>query len=306
MVKEVSMRMNNTLRVRRFMVFGLLPAIVVYALFVFVPVIWSAYYGFFDWKGIGEAKFIGLKNYVEILHDPVFWRALKNNIIFVLASVFGQVPLALVLAIVLHKSNALQRFLRSAIFMPMVLSSVIIGMIWQYIYHPQIGILNFLLDKLGLSSWKLQWLSDAKIAIFSMTPPLIWSFVGLYLIIFISAFQNIPGDIHDAALIDGASGARKLFSITLPMIWSTVQVALILCISGSLKSFDLVYVMTKGGPAHSTELLATYMYNSTFSSYRYGFGSAISTSIVLISLLIIGTSQWLTSRKQKHAEGRAH
>ncbi|WP_165972150.1 carbohydrate ABC transporter permease [Paenibacillus piri] len=299
--------MINTLNVRRFVIFGLLPAVVIYTLFVFVPVIWSAYYGFFDWKGIGEAKFIGLKNYLEVINDPVFWRALKNNVIFVLASVLGQVPLALVLAIVLYKSNWLQRFLRSAIFMPMVLSSVIIGMIWQYIYHPQIGILNFLLDALGLGSWKLQWLSDDKIAIFSLIPPLLWSFVGLYLIIFISALQNIPGEIHDAALIDGASGARKLVSITLPMIWSTVQVAIILCISGSLKSFDLVYVMTKGGPAHSTELLATYMYNSTFSSYRYGYGSAISTSIILISLLFIGTSQWLTSRKSKQeAKGGGH
>lgn len=288
----------NTLRIRRFVVMGLLPSLVIYALFVFVPVVWSAYYGFFDWKGIGEAKFIGLGNYAEILHDPVFWRALKNNVIFVLASVFGQVPIALVLAIMLNKSNMLQRFLRSAIFMPMILSAVVIGMIWQYIYHPQIGILNFLLDALGLESWKLQWLSDPNIAIFSMTPPLVWSFVGLYLIIFMSALQNIPGDIHDAAQIDGATGARKLFSVTLPMIWGTIQVALILCISGSLKSFDLVYIMTKGGPAHATELLATYMYNSTFSSYRYGFGSAISTSIVLISLLFIGTSQWLTSRRK--------
>jgi raffinose/stachyose/melibiose transport system permease protein len=293
----------NEVRIRRFVAMGLAPAILLYALFVFVPVIWSAYYGFFDWKGIGAAKFIGLNNYVEVLHDSVFWRALKNNVIFVLASVFGQLPIALILAILLHKSNFIQRFLRSAIFMPMVLSSVIIGMIWQYIYHPQIGILNFLLDAAGLGSWKLQWLSDPKIAIFAMVPPLVWSFVGLYLIIFISAFQNIPGDIHDAAQIDGAEGARKLVSITLPMIWTTVQVALVLCISGSLKSFDLVYVMTKGGPAHATELLATYMYNSTFSSYRYGFGSAISTTIVLISLLFIGTSQLLMSMRGKNKEG---
>ncbi|WHX48261.1 sugar ABC transporter permease [Paenibacillus woosongensis] len=284
---------------RNFIVFALLPALLIYALFVFVPVIWSAYYGFFNWSGIGEAKFIGVKNYVEILQDPVFWRSLKNNFIFVLAAVFGQVPIALVLAVLLHKSNMIQRFLRSAIFLPMVLSTVVIGMIWQYIYHPQIGILNFLLESLGLESWKLQWLSDNKIAIYSLLPPLIWSFVGLYLIIFISALQNIPGEVHDAAKIDGASGLRKLVSISIPMIWGTIQVAIILCISGSLKSFDLVYIMTKGGPAHATELLATYMYNSTFTSYRYGFGSAISTTIVVISLLLIGTSQWLTSRRGK-------
>lgn len=280
---------------------GLGPTLILYALFVFVPVIWSAYYGFFNWSGIGEAKFIGLNNYAEILRDPVFWRALKNNVIFVLASVFGQVPLALMLAVLLHKSNLLQRFLRSAVFLPMVLSTVVIGMIWQYIYHPQIGILNFLLDELGLESWKLEWLSDRNIAIYSLIPPLIWSYVGLYLIIFMSALQNIPGEIHDAAKIDGVSGARKLVTITLPMIKNTVQVAVILCISGSLKSFDLVYIMTKGGPAHASELLATYMYNSTFTTYRYGFGSAISTTIMVISLLLIGTSQWLTSRKKGRA-----
>ncbi|WP_435923755.1 carbohydrate ABC transporter permease [Paenibacillus sp. DYY-L-2] len=288
----------NALRSRRFILTGLAPAVLLYTLFVFVPVLWSAYYGFFNWSGIGEARFIGLDNYAEILRDPVFWRSLKNNVIFVLASVFGQIPLALALAVLLHKSNWLQRFLRSAVFLPMVLSTVVIGMIWQYFYHPQIGILNFLLDSLGLQSWKLEWLSDRNIAIYSLLPPLIWSYVGLYLIIFMSALQNIPGEIHDAAKIDGVSGARKLVSITLPIIKNTVQVAVILCISGSLKSFDLVYIMTKGGPAHATELLATYMYNSTFTTYRYGFGSAISTTIMLISLILIGTSQWLANRNK--------
>src|SRR5690606_4368638 len=128
---------------------------------------------------------------------------------------------------------------------------------------------------------------------------LIWSFVGLYLILFISALQNISGELNDAAKIDGAYGLTKLFKITLPMIWGTIQVAIILCISGSLKSFDLVYIMTRGGPAHATELLATYMYNATFSTFRYGYGSTISTAIVLISLTLIGTSQWLTSRAKK-------
>ncbi|GAK40644.1 sugar ABC transporter permease [Paenibacillus urinalis] len=289
----------NALRNRRFIVIGLAPAVILYALFVFVPVIWSAYYGFFDWSGIGDAVYIGVQNYAEIFKDPIFWRALKNNIIFVLASVFGQIPLALALAVLLHKSSFLQKFLRSAVFLPMVLSTVVIGMIWQYIYHPQIGILNFLLDALKLEDWKMEWLSDPAIAIYSLVPPLLWSFVGLYLIIFVSALQNIPGEIHDAAKIDGVTGIRKIWSITLPMIKNTVQVAVILCISGSLKSFDLVYIMTKGGPAHTTELLATYMYNSTFTTYRYGFGSAISTTIVLISLLLIGTSQWIASRKKE-------
>ncbi|WP_020615032.1 carbohydrate ABC transporter permease [Paenibacillus daejeonensis] len=283
---------------RKFILMGLLPATLIYALFVFVPVIWSSYYGFFDWSGIGEAHYIGFDNYVEIFRDPIFWTALNNNIIFVLASVFGQIPIALIVAILVQKDGRLTRFLRTAVFMPMVLSTVVIGMIWQYIYHPQIGILNFLLQALGLESWQRVWLSE-DYGIFSLIPPLIWSFVGLYLIIFIAALQNIPGEIHDAANLDGATGARKLWSVTLPMIKGTIIVAVVLCISGSLKSFDLVYIMTRGGPAHATELLATYMYNSTFSSYRYGFGSAISTTIVLISLVLIGISQWIMSLKSK-------
>lgn len=296
-IKDVShlKALNN----RKFIMMGLLPALVVYAVFVFVPVIWSTYYGFFDWSGIGEATFIGFNNYVEIFRDPVFWTALKNNIIFILASVFGQLPIALLVAIlVVKKSGMLSRFIRTAVFMPMVLSTVVIGMIWQYIYHPQIGILNFLLEKVGLESWQLVWLSE-EYGIYSLIPPLIWSFVGLYLIIFIAALQNIPGEIHDAAELDGATGARKLLSVTLPMIKGTIMVAVVLCISGSLKSFDLVYIMTRGGPAHATELLATYMYNSTFTSYRYGFGSAISTTIVVLSLVLIGISQWLISLRSK-------
>ena len=288
----------NSATVKRFIAVALAPSLILYSLFVFVPVIWSAYYSLFNWSGIGQAAFIGLQNYKELLSDSIFWNSLGNNVIFVLASVLGQVPLALLLAIILYKSNALQRFLRAAVFMPMVLSTVVIGLIWNYVYHPQIGILNFLLDALNLSALKMEWLSDPDIAIFSLIPPLIWSFVGLYLIIFISALQNIPGELDDAAKIDGAKGFTKLFKITLPMIWGTIQVALILCIAGSLKSFDLVYIMTRGGPAHATELLATYMYNATFSTFRYGYGSTISTAIVIISLLLIGTSQWLTSRRK--------
>ncbi|MBD2848373.1 sugar ABC transporter permease [Paenibacillus sp. IB182496] len=283
---------------RKFIIMGLLPAIAVYAIFVFVPVVWSGYYGFFNWSGIGAARFIGFDNYTEIFRDPIFWTALRNNIIFVLASVFGQIPIALIVAILVQKDGKRSWFMRTAVFMPMVLSTVVIGMIWQYIYHPQIGILNFLLEWLGLESWQRVWLSE-DYGIYALIPPLIWSFVGLYLIIFIAALQNIPGEIHDAAQLDGATGVRKIVAVTLPMIKGTILVAVVLCISGSLKSFDLVYIMTRGGPAHATELLATYMYNSTFTSYRYGFGSAISTTIVLVSLVLIGISQWLMSIKSK-------
>ncbi|CAM3214013.1 sugar ABC transporter permease [Paenibacillus lupini] len=291
--------MTSTVRTRRFIVIGLLPALLLFSFFVIIPIIWSAYYGFFDWKGIGTAKFIGFDNYSEIIHDEVFWRSLKNNMLVVAASVFGQVPIALVLALLLLKNSWIHKFIRTAVFMPMVLSSVVVGIIWGYIYHPEIGILNFLLDSLGLESWKRQWLGDPAVSMYSLMVPIIWNYIGPYLIMFIAALHNIPSEMDDAAKIDGAKGSRKLFSLTLPLIWDTIKVAVVLCISGSLKSFDLIYIMTGGGPAHSTELLASYMYNNTFAIYRFGYGSAVSTAIIIISLFLIAGSQYLMKSKNR-------
>ncbi|MBA2943506.1 sugar ABC transporter permease [Paenibacillus sp. CGMCC 1.16610] len=288
--------MTVSARIRGFITIGLLPALVLYLFFVIVPIFWSAYYGFFDWKGIGAAKFIGLDNYVEVLQDPIFWKSFKNNMLIVAASVFGQVPIALILALLLMKSTFFQRVIRASVFMPMVLSSVVVGIIWGYIYHPQIGILNFLLDGVGLDGWKKAWLSDPKVSMYALMVPIIWNYIGPYMIMFIAALQNISPEIEDAAQLDGVGPVRKLFAVTLPMIWDTVKVAVVLCISGSLKAFDLIYVMTGGGPAHSTELLASYMYNSTFNVYRFGFGSAISTAIIILSLILIVGSQRLMKR----------
>ncbi|MDF2815708.1 MAG: binding-protein-dependent transport system inner rane component, partial [Paenibacillus sp.] len=189
-----------------------------------------------------------------------------------------------------------QRAIRASVFMPMVLSSVVVGIIWGYIYHPQIGILNFILDAAGLDMLKKAWLSEPSVSMYALMVPIIWNYIGPYMIIFIAALQNISPEINDAAQIDGVGPARKLFTITLPMIWDTIKVVIVLCISGSLKAFDLIYVMTGGGPAHTTELLASYMYNSTFNVYRFGFGSAISTAIIILSLLLIAGSQYLMKR----------
>ncbi|MFD0673827.1 carbohydrate ABC transporter permease [Cohnella sp. GCM10027633] len=291
--------MTSVRRMRGFIALGLAPALLLFSVFVIIPIVWSAYYGFFDWKGIGSAKFIGFDNFEEVLLDPVFWKSFKNNMLVVAASVFGQVPIALILALLLMRNTWLHSFIRSAVFMPMVLSSVVVGIIWSYIYHPEIGILNFLFDKLGLESWKRQWLSDPDVSMYSLMVPIVWNYIGPYLIMFMAALKNIPGDMDDAAKIDGAQGARKLFSLTLPMIWDTIKVAVVLCISGSLKAFDLIYVMTGGGPAHSTELLASYMYNNTFAIYRFGYGSAVSTMIILLSLLLIVGSQYLMKRDNR-------
>ena len=290
--------MPTAVRSKGFIALALLPALLLFLLFVIIPVFWSAYYGFFDWKGFGAARFVGFGNYSEILQDAIFWRALRNNLIVVASSIIGQVPVALVLALLLMKNSFFTRLIRSAVFMPMVLSTVVVGLIWGYIYNPQFGIVNKVLEMIGLESWTRAWLSDPSVNMLAITIPINWSNIGPYMVIFIAALQNISPEIGDAAKIDGASGWRKLLYVTLPIIWGTVVVTLVLCISGSLKAFDHVIVMTGGGPAQSTELLATYMYNSTFDVYRYGYGSAVSTLIMIISALLIGINYVLTRRKE--------
>lgn len=289
--------MPTALRSKGFIAVALLPALLLFLMFVIVPVFWSAYYGLFSWKGFGAASFIGLDNYREMFQDGIFWRALRNNLILVASSIVGQIPIALLLALLLLKNTLFSRFVRSAVFMPMVLSTVVVGLIWGYIYQTQFGLANTVLRMIGLESWTRAWLSDPQVNMLAISIPINWSNVGPYLVIFIAALQNISPEVDDAAKIDGAVGWRKLLYVTLPMIWGTVVVTLVLCISGSLKAFDHVIVMTGGGPARSTELLATYMYNSTFDVYRYGYGSAVSTMIIVISALLIGINYILTRQK---------
>ncbi|WP_438348094.1 carbohydrate ABC transporter permease [Paenibacillus sp. FA6] len=289
--------MPIALRSKGFIALALLPALLLFVVFVIIPIFWSAYYGMFEWKGIGASRFIGFGNYSEIMQDHIFWRALRNNLILVVSAIVGQIPIALLLALVLLKNSFFSRFIRSSVFMPMVLSTVVVGLIWGYIYHSQFGLVNTILEAVGLESWTRAWLSEPKVNMLAITIPINWSNIGPYMIIFIAALQNISPEIDDAAQIDGARGGKKLVYVTLPMIWTTVVVTLVLCISGSLKAFDHVMVMTHGGPAQSTELLATYMYNNTFRVYRYGYGSAVSTIIMIISALLIGMNYILTRRK---------
>lgn len=289
--------MRYTPKLKWLLIVTLLPALLLYTFFVIIPIFWSAYYGFFNWSGVTDATFIGFDNYKEVIQNSIFWKSFKNNMIIVGASVFGQVPIALGFALLLRKSNFFQRFVRSAIFLPMVISTVVVGLIWGYIYNPQFGIVNTVLHAVGLESWTRAWLADPTVNMYAVAIPIIWNYIGPYLIIFIAAIQNIPSEIEESASLDGATGLKKLYHITLPMLWTTIKVVIILCISGSLKAFDQVFIMTGGGPAQSTELMATYMYNNTFLIYRYGYGSAISTMIIILSLVLIGISQIVMRNK---------
>lgn len=284
-------------RNRKYIFIGLFPAVFLYLIFVVYPIVRSFFYGFYEWNGLSEPIYIGLKNFRDILTDNIFWLSFRNNILIVVASILGQIPIGLILAVVLNSNLKGAGFFRSAFFIPMILSTVVVGLLWSTILNSQMGVLNYILQSIGLESLALDWLGNPDIAMYTVCMVIIWQFFGLYMIIFLAALQNIPSDIIEAANIDGANEIRKFFSITLPMLWPTVMTAVVLCISGSMRSFDLVFVMTQGGPAYATELMATYMYNKTFSVYKYGYGSAVSLVIFVISFGFILVSQGLMRRK---------
>lgn len=277
---------------------GLAPALVIYLLFAIVPILISFYYSVMDWDGFTDMKFIGLANFQEALTDPVFWSSLKNNLLVVATSVFGQIPLALFFALLLNRNLKGGKIFRTLGFLPVVISTVIISLVWGMLYNSRRGLFNKLLESVGLDQLAQNWLGDPKWAMISVCITIIWQFVGLYLIIFLAALQNIPQEIYEAAEIDGASEMKKTFFITLPMMRNSIMVAVILCISGSLRTFDLIYVMTSGGPGHSTEVLAMYMFDQTFSSTRYGYGSALSIFIFFFSLLLVYGSTLVLRKKE--------
>lgn len=273
---------------------GLLPALALYTVFSIYPIMSSVYYSFFKWDGFSPKVWHGLSNYSNLVADPIFWRSILNNFYFVLFSVFLEIPIGLYLALMLSgKLFKRSGIFKTVFFMPVVISTIVISLIWNMFYNYQIGLINTALRAFGLESWTQNWLGNPHLAIFLLCIVVVWQYTGLYMVIFLAALQNVPDEILEAAELDGAVGVKRTWSIIVPMIIDTIFASIVLCISGALRAFDLVYVMTAGGPNHMTEVGATYMFSQTFNSMKYGYGSAISTAIIVISLILILVSQLL-------------
>ncbi|WP_163580818.1 carbohydrate ABC transporter permease [Gracilibacillus saliphilus] len=277
---------------------GVIPALVIYLIFSIVPIFISFYYSLMSWNGFSEMQFIGLANFKEVFQDSVFWVSVRNNILVVLASVFGQIPIALALALLLNRKIKGAKFFRTIGFMPVVISTVVISITWRMIYNSEYGMINNFLEAIGLGFLQQNWLGDPTWAMVAVCITIIWQFVGLYFIIFLSALQTVPSEILEAADLDGASEWQKTIHVVLPSIWNIILISVVLCISGSLKTFDLIFVMTSGGPANSTEVMATYMYGKTFEGLRYGYGSAISVLIFVFSIALILITTKLLRRRE--------
>ena len=263
----------------------LLPALLIFTIFVLWPIAQSARYSFYDWDGIQPmTDYVGLENYKALADDPVFWRALQHNIIVVVWSVCTQIPLGIALALLLTRGLRGSVIFRTLYFAPMVLSEVIVGVVWRWIYHPRFGMANALMEKLGLEAQC--WLGDEQLTLICILIATTWRYLGFYIVIFIAAIQGIPDELYESASIDGASGWQQHRCITLPLLMPTIRIAAVLMIVGALKSFDLVWVLTEGGPSHSSELIATYMFKEAFRSNHWGYGSALAFILFLIAFVV--------------------
>ncbi|AZS15936.1 carbohydrate ABC transporter permease [Paenibacillus lutimineralis] len=277
--------------------FGLFPALLIYLGIAIVPIGLSLYYSVMNWNGIGSMTFVGIDNYVQILSNSTFWLSVKNNVIIMVTGLIGQLPLGLLLAILLNRGLKGSGFFRTIGFMPVVISSVMVSLIWGMIYNTEYGMLNNLLGFIGLEGWQQNWLGDVKWSMLSISIAYIWQNCGLYMVIFLAALQNIPDEVNEAAELDGATGFKRTMRITIPMIRSTIMVCVVYSISNSFRVFDLIQILTGGGPAHQTEVMTIYMYNSAFMNMRYGYGSAVSILILLFSLVVITLINRLAGEK---------
>jgi ABC-type sugar transport system permease subunit len=264
------------------------PAIIIFLTFVIFPVAMAAYYGFYAWKGYGvPTNFIGLKNYVTIFHDGLFLDALKHNATIVVLSLVMQGPAAIGLALLLNKKIRGKSVVRVLIFVPYVGSEVIVGTGWSLMLQTAWAV-NDLLKNIGLGGFAHNWLSDPKIAIWSLMTIISWKYIGFAVLLFLAGLQGIPEEIFDAASIDGASYWQIQRRITLPLLGPTVRIWAFLSIIGSLQLFDLVYIIWGQyiSSTAGTSTMATYMVTNGRNSGNFGYGNAVAVVLFMISLVI--------------------
>lgn len=263
------------------------PAALVFLAVMIIPIFATGYYSTLEWDGIGDATFVGIKNYISLLLDNKyeFWQSVGHSFIVLFLSVFVQETIAMVLALILARGVKGEGFFRTAFFIPMVVSTVVIAQLFLKIYNPSYGLLNKMLESIGLERWVNDWLGDPKIAIWAVFIPLIWQYIGYHMLLFYGAIKSLSTDILEAARIDGANYFQISTRIILPLIVPMIETCVVLAVVGSLKTFDFVYVMTNGGPVGATEVPSTIMYDLLINRSVYGEGSAAAVFIVVECLL---------------------
>ncbi|MBT2762762.1 sugar ABC transporter permease [Paenibacillus sp. ISL-20] len=288
--------MDKVMSNKKIIALYVLPALLVIMAVVYIPILLTAYYGLNEWNGIGAMTFIGLDNYQALLSDSKFWDSAWHSLllaVFSAASLMIYLAVAMVLASKIKGAN----LFRKIYLIPMLLSSVAIAQLWLRIYHPTNGIVNSFLESIGITN-PPAWLAESSLVLFALFIPILWQYAGFYILIYYAALKNIPASLVEAAKIDGATSMQIAFRIKLPLIMEVIKVTIVLAVVGSLKYFDLIFVMTDGGPNGASEVMASYMYHTAFRAYDFGYGSAIGFFLLVICLIVTWVIRKLTASKE--------
>ena len=291
----LAIRQRNT---RRVAALFLAPVTILMVVYVFYPIVDTFITSGYQWNGISANKtFIGLQNWIKLVQDVKFWTAFKNNVIIMALSIVIQIPLGLALATFLDFGGKKLTVFKVIWFIPLLMSSVAIGFLFTYALATNGGIVS------TISGWfgggNIDLLGNPKTALLTVIAVICWQFTPFYMVYFMAAFTNIPYDVFEAARIDGATRGQYFWRIALPLLVPSMKSAAILSMVGSLKYFDLIYVMTGGGPGTSTELMATYMYKESFSNFNMGYGSAVAGGMfILISMIALITMKLINGKKE--------
>jgi raffinose/stachyose/melibiose transport system permease protein len=252
------------------------------------------------WTGLSrQMTFLGLENHIRAIHDSKLWLALGNNLKLVFVSIFVQITLGFVLALIINGKIRGVKALRTIFFMPMLLSTVATGILWMQMLDPYYGLVNYLLEALHLSGLARPWLALPTTALYSVLFVICWQYTPQYMILLRAGLTNISQDIYEAATIDGANKWQQFWRITFPLMLSTLEISAVLSLVGSLKYFDLIYVMTGGGPNGASELMATYLYKKGFAEANMAYASAIAVFMFIISLTLVVIFLGFTRRKKE-------
>lgn len=283
-----------------FIVVFLVPTFLFFMLFFGYPIVKAFYLSFFRWDGLSPTKtFIGIENFIRLTQDPVVWKSLWHNLVMLFFSTIFTFSLAMFFSVVLVKMKLKEaKFYRTVFLFPNVLSIVVISTIWSFIYNPSFGILNTLLRKIGLEQFATAWLGNDSTVLGALIAPQVWMATGFFIILYMAGMKSIPNSYYESAKIDGATEIKQFFCITIPMMWEIIRVSLVFFVARAFKAtFPLVYVMTKGGPNRSSELLSTYLYENAFELSSFGYGTAIGLLLFFVMMLISKTLQRVTKRE---------
>jgi len=287
---------------KRYIAGLLLPTLVVYTLYIIAPIFIALYYSFTRYSGIGTAKFVGLTNYQRLFSDTTFWISVRNTVIILFVDFLLLLVAAFLVAMLLNNSLKYNGLCKALIFSPAIIAPIIVGIIWVYILDPEVGVLNGILDAIGLSGMKQQWIGGKTLSPYSIAVIYFWQQLGYIVTIYIAGLKMLPEEVLEAARVDGASPVQKVLYIIIPMIRTTISTVAVLIITGVFKIFEIVQQTTGGGPNHMSETLVTYSYSTTFTNGEYGYGMSLATITFVFSIIIVGLYQ-VAARRGEEKEG---